>query len=71
MSMVGYFVRPLEWSKRGVLLLAGFGLLIPPGGVIAFSWAINAVAAVVCLAIGAYEWRRREPAAAELSAVTP
>jgi TRAP transporter 4TM/12TM fusion protein len=71
MSMVGYFVRLLDWSKRVLLLLAGFGLLVPPGGTIAFSWAINAAAAVVCLAIGAYEWRRREPAAAELSAVTP
>jgi TRAP-type uncharacterized transport system fused permease subunit len=70
-SMVGYFVRSLEWSKRLVLLLAGFGLLIPPGGVMAFSWLINAVAATLCLAIVTYEWRRRQPTAAEFSTVTP
>jgi TRAP transporter 4TM/12TM fusion protein len=71
MSMVGYFVRPLEWSKRLVLLVMGFGLLIPPGGAIAFSWIINAGAAIVCVAVIAYEWRSRTRPATALSAVTP
>jgi TRAP transporter 4TM/12TM fusion protein len=60
MSMVGYFVRPLGWIPRIAMTLAGFGLLIPPGGAIAYSWAINLACGAVCLGIIAQEWRGRQ-----------
>jgi hypothetical protein len=43
-----------------LLALGGIGLLIPPGGTIAYSWLINALAALVCLAIAGYEWTARQ-----------
>jgi TRAP transporter 4TM/12TM fusion protein len=70
-SMVGYFVRPVGRLKRFLFAAGGVGLLIPPGGAIPFSWGINAVAALVCLSIAAYEWRWRRHAAVRLSIVTP
>ncbi len=60
-AMVGYFVRPLGWLLRIVMTLAGFGLLIPPGGAIAYSWVINLLCGLICLGIIAQEWRGREP----------
>ena len=61
-SMVGYFVRPVGWIKRLLFAAGGIGLLIPPGGAIAYSWLINGVAAFVCLTVISYEWRVRQPA---------
>jgi TRAP-type uncharacterized transport system fused permease subunit len=58
-AIVGFFVRPVSWWKRVLLAVGGIGLLIPPGGTIAYSWLINALAALVCLAIAGYEWRAR------------
>jgi TRAP transporter 4TM/12TM fusion protein len=58
-AMVGYFVRPVGWFKRLFLALGGIGLLIPPGGTVAYSWAINAVGGAVCLGIILPEWRAR------------
>jgi hypothetical protein len=49
----------VSWWKRVLLAVGGIGLLIPPGGTIAYSWLINALAALVCLAIAGYEWRAR------------
>ena len=62
-AMVGYFVRPVAWMKRILLALAGSALLIPPGGTIAYSWLINSVSGLICLAIILYEWRARKRAA--------
>jgi len=62
MAMVGYFVRPLGWGLRSLMALSGFGLLIPPGGAIAYSWVVNPICGVVSLAIIAQEWRARQPA---------
>lgn len=59
-AMVGYFVRPVGWFTRLFLALGGIGLLIPPGGAIAYSWAINAVGGVVCVGIALHEWRARK-----------
>jgi TRAP transporter 4TM/12TM fusion protein len=59
-AMVGYFVRPVGWWKRLFLALGGIGLLIPPGGAFAGSWAINAFGGTVCLGITLYEWRARK-----------
>jgi TRAP-type uncharacterized transport system fused permease subunit len=56
-AMVGYLVRPLGWSQRLFLLVGGIGLLIPPGGAIAYSWASNATGATICLVILLAEWR--------------
>jgi TRAP transporter 4TM/12TM fusion protein len=71
MSMVGYFVRPLGWIQRIALALGGIGLLIPPGGTIAYSWAINGVSGLVCLALMIHEWRARKlPIAAGDAAAT-
>jgi TRAP-type uncharacterized transport system fused permease subunit len=58
-AMVGYFVRPLGWLQRWLLLLAGMALLIPPGGTIFFSWALNAAGAAVCLVLLLAEWRSK------------
>jgi TRAP-type uncharacterized transport system fused permease subunit len=69
-AMVGYFLRPMGWILRGLLLAGGIGLLIPPGGTIAYSWLVNAVATLVCLAIAGYEWRaRRIPAGSQEPAI--
>jgi TRAP transporter 4TM/12TM fusion protein len=59
-AMVGYFVRPVGWFKRLFLALGGIALLIPPGGAIAYSWAINVVGGAVCAVIVLYEWRARK-----------
>lgn len=70
-SMVGYFVRPLGWLQRIALALGGIGLLIPPGGTIAYSWLINGVSGLVCLALVTHEWRARKlPMAAGDAAAT-
>jgi TRAP-type uncharacterized transport system fused permease subunit len=58
-AMVGFFVRPVSWWKRILLALAGIGLLIPPGGAIAYSWASNATGATICLVILLAEWRNK------------
>jgi TRAP transporter 4TM/12TM fusion protein len=60
MAMVGFFVRPLGWTQRIALALGGIGLLIPPGGTIAYSWAINAVAGLLCVALMINEWRAQK-----------
>ena len=58
-AMVGYFVRPLGWFLRSLMALSGFGLLIPPGGAIAYSWVINLFCGLICVAIIIQEWRGR------------
>ena len=60
-AMVGYFTRPIGWLKRLLLLLGGTGLLIPPGGVIAYSLPINIVGGLACLTLIVYEWKARKP----------
>ena len=57
----GYFARPVGWSSRLLLLVGGVGLLIPPGGAIAYSTAINVLGAVVCVGIIFREWQARSP----------
>jgi TRAP-type uncharacterized transport system fused permease subunit len=59
-GMVGFLVRPIDWIRRCFLLLGGVALLIPPGGKITYSWALNLSGAVVCLAILLVEWRRKK-----------
>jgi TRAP transporter 4TM/12TM fusion protein len=61
-SMVGYFVRPVGWIKRVLFSLGGVGLLIPPGGTIAYSWAVNGISGALCLALILYEWHARKTA---------
>lgn len=68
-AIVGYFVRPVGWMKRLLLSGGGIGLLIPPGGTIAYNWAINGTGAAVCLAIVCYEWRARKSALVSEQAV--
>ncbi|MBI3066389.1 MAG: TRAP transporter fused permease subunit [Deltaproteobacteria bacterium] len=63
-AMVGYFVRPMGWIQRLFLLVGGIGLLIPPGGAIAYSWASNATGATICLAILFAEWHNKGARAA-------
>lgn len=58
-AMAGYFVRPVGWLVRIVLGVCGCGLLIPPGGEIAYSWAANAVGGIVSLLFVVVEWRNR------------
>lgn len=58
-AMVGYLARPIGWLKRLLLVVAGTGLLIPPGGAIAYSWTINLLGGVVALGIISYEWHAR------------
>lgn len=60
-AMVGYFTRPIGWLRRLLLVVGGTGLLIPPGGMIAYSWATNVVGGAVCLALILYEWKARKP----------
>ncbi|MBI3000812.1 MAG: hypothetical protein HYY46_20530, partial [Deltaproteobacteria bacterium] len=60
-AMVGYFTRPIGWLKRLLLALGGTGLLIPPGGVIAYSSTINIVGGLACLTLIVYEWKARKP----------
>ena len=63
-AMAGYFVRPLAWIIRLLLAASGIGLLIPPGGVIAYSWLANLLGAVVSVLIIFAEWRGGRTAAA-------
>lgn len=56
-GMIGYFMRPVGWFSRFFLFVGGVGLLIPPGGTIAYSSAINVFSLVVCLGIILREWR--------------
>jgi len=58
-AMAGYFVRPLGWAVRLFLAASGIGLLIPPGGVIAYSWLANVLGAVISMLIIFAELRRR------------
>ena len=62
-AMVGYFVRPIGWFLRIVLAISGIGLLIPPGGAIAYSWLANAIGAVVTVLFIVTEWRGRKSVA--------
>ena len=68
-AIVGYFVRPVGLWQRLLLALGGIGLLIPPGGTIAYSWLINSVSGVICLAIILYEWRARKASLVSQEAV--
>lgn len=68
-AMVGYFTRPIGWLRRLLLVVGGTGLLIPPGGMIAYSWATNVVGGAVCLALILYEWKARKPAVVSPEAV--
>jgi len=63
-AMAGYFVRPLGWAGRSLLAASGIGLLIPPGGVIAYSWLANVLGAVVSVLIILAELRGRRAAVA-------
>jgi TRAP-type uncharacterized transport system fused permease subunit len=56
-AMVGYFTRPIGWLKRLILAVAGVGLFIPPGGVIAGSIVINVAGALVFLLVLGTEWK--------------
>jgi TRAP transporter 4TM/12TM fusion protein len=69
-AMVGYFVRPLGSIKRACLILAGLGLLVPPGGTFAYSWAVNVIGAMFCLAILLAEWRYRNSLEAQKTLLT-
>jgi len=60
-GIVGYLARPVDWTSRLLLLAGGVGLLIPPGGAIAYSTAINVLGAVVCVGIIFREWKARSP----------
>jgi hypothetical protein len=62
--MAGYFLRPSGWLKRLLLAASGIALLIPPGGQIPHSWAINAAGAAVSLLFVVSEWRGRKSLAA-------
>ncbi len=59
-GLVGYFTRSVGWFNRVLLLAGGIGLLIPPGGTIPFSSAINVVGLVLCLGIILREWKARK-----------
>ena len=58
-GMIGYFTRPAAWFSRILLVIGRMGLLIPPGGSIAYSAAINGVGLAVCLGIIIREWRAK------------
>jgi TRAP transporter 4TM/12TM fusion protein len=59
-AMAGYFVRPIGWLSRLLLAVGGIGLLIPPGGEIAYSWVANAAGGAVCALIIPAEWSSRK-----------
>jgi len=63
-AMAGYFVRPIGWVGRFFLAAGGIGLLIPPGGIIAYSWLANAIGGAVSALIIVAEWRGRRIVAA-------
>jgi TRAP transporter 4TM/12TM fusion protein len=69
-AMVGYFVRPVGWIKRVLFAVGGIGLLIPPGGTIAHSWAVNGVSGALCFALIFCEWQARKAALVSEQAVT-
>lgn len=58
-AMSGYLFRFLNWGVRILLTLGGIALLIPAGGTIHFSWAINLLGGAVCFIIIFYEWQSR------------
>jgi TRAP-type uncharacterized transport system fused permease subunit len=60
MGMAGYFVRPIAWPVRLLLAGGGIGLLIPPGGEIAYNWAANAAGAAVLLMFILMEWQKKK-----------
>jgi len=62
--MAGYFVRPIGWVGRLFLAAGGIGLLIPTGGIIAYSWLANAIGGAVSALIIVAEWRGRRIVAA-------
>ena len=59
-AMSGYLFRFLKWGIRVILTLGGIALLIPPGGAIHFSWAINSLGGALCFIIIFYEWQARK-----------
>ena len=63
-AMAGYFARPIGWISRLFLAASGIGLLIPPGGDIAYSWLANGVGGMVSALIILAEWRGRKAVAA-------
>lgn len=69
-AMVGHLVRPMGWACRGLLVLGGIGLLIPPGGAIALSWAANLAGAALLGVIVLYEWKWRKSFVSQGSAVS-
>jgi len=62
-AMAGYFIRPIGGINRIFLAASGIGLLIPPGGEIAYSWLANAIGGAVAALIIVMEWRTRKAAA--------
>lgn len=67
-AMAGYFVRPVGWLRRLVLGVCGVALLIPAGGKIPHSWALNIIGAAACALVLAIEWRAGRPLAAAAAA---
>jgi TRAP transporter 4TM/12TM fusion protein len=59
-AMAGYFVRPIGWMRRLLMLAGGVALLIPPGGAIEYSWTLNVIGGAVTLGIIAFEWHSRK-----------
>ena len=62
-AMAGYFVRPVGWLYRLVLAASGVALIIPAGGTIPYSWALNVIGAAACALILVLEWRSAKAAA--------
>ena len=58
-AMAGYFMRSIGWIMRLLLAAGGIGLLIPPGGVIEYSWTANAVGAAVLVLFLLFELHAR------------
>ncbi len=56
-AMAGYFLRPVGWLNRLLLAACGVALIIPAGGTIPYSWALNIIGGAACALILVLEWR--------------
>ncbi|MFQ5849786.1 MAG: TRAP transporter permease [Candidatus Binatia bacterium] len=58
-SFSGFLFRELTWMKRGLLILAAFGLLLPSGqGIFPFTWVSDVMGAAFALFLLMWEWQR-------------
>lgn len=55
-ALSGFLFRPLGWVWRGILILAGIALMVPPVGPVAYSELLNIAGGTAGLVFVAVEW---------------